>query len=206
MSMTSHLSALALATALAIATGADAAERLVLPPYPAERPWQQVTNKAAGVQFLWEYIPAGQRLGGYTDFLGAQAFPRAPGLDASGLIRRVFSNVAAACDGARVNGPKTGVEGGYPVAYGQVYCGQEKGKPTGADIFYKVIQGSEALYMVHREFRTPPSTTGGVHPFPKGSEAAAKAFMDARAQANAYLANSVYLCGDRGPDPRCRGR
>jgi hypothetical protein len=69
-----------------------------------------------------------------------------------------------------------------------------------------VIQGSEALYMVHREFRTPPSTTGGVHPFPKGSEAAAKAFMDARAQANAYLANSVYLCGDRGPDPRCRGR
>lgn len=211
MTLTSHLFVVALLAALAGSSGAraaapDSAERLVLPPYPAQRPWPQVTNQSRGVQFLWEFVPAGQRLDNYTDFLGAQAFPKAPGQDAAGLIRRVFSNVAGACESARVNGPKTAVEGGYAVAYGQVFCGREKGKATGADIFYKVIEGADALYMVHREFRTAPTSTAGVREFPKGSEAAAKAYMDSRGEADQYLLRSVYVCGARAVDPRCGRR
>ena len=206
MTMRSHVACAALLAGLAWSTGAVAAERLVLPPYPAARPWQEVNHQSHGVQFLWEYVPAGQRLDSYTDFLGAQAFPKTPGLDAGGMLRRVFSASAGACENVRVNGPKTSVEGGYRVAYGQVYCSREKGKATGADIFYKVIEGADAIYMVHREFRTPPTEVAGVRSFPKGSEAVASAFMAARTVANDYLSASVVLCGAASTDPRCRGR
>jgi hypothetical protein len=60
--------------------------------------------------------------------------------------------------------------------------------------------------MVHREFRTAPTQTAGVREFPKGSEAAAKAYMDSRGEADQYLLRSVYLCGGRAADPRCGRR
>ena len=61
-----------------------------------------------------------------------------------------------------------------------------------------------ALYVVNRDFRTPPSQLAGQTVFPKGQEEQAMALMKAQAAADSYLLRGVYLCGAAAVEPRCR--
>jgi hypothetical protein len=200
------LPALAALALVLIGAPVCAAERLVTEAYPGA-PWKTVTDEVAGTQFLREQIPADQQLEGHRDILVAQAMPKAPpGVAPSDLMKRIFANAVGRCANVRVNGPTAVEEGGYSVAYGQVYCSQEIGAETGASMFFKLIDGDDAVYMINREARVPPSEVAGVRVFPKGHEAEAKAALDAQWTAANYLEKSVYLCGPRGTDKRCAKR
>jgi hypothetical protein len=186
------------------ARAAPGAEHLVMQPYPGPPAWKLITDKAAGAKFYHEHIPVGQTVDDFTDILTDQNFPELHGADPAAYLKTVFGGVSNACSGVRVAGPTPLTEGGYHVVYGQVYCGQQNGQPFGVDIFYKVIGGDDALYVVSREFHVPPSANGGVLQFPPGQEARATALLKAQSVGDQYLANQVYLCGGRSTDARCK--
>jgi hypothetical protein len=194
--------ALAVSLAIAVATAARAQERLVLAPYPGGTPWRLVTDKAIGARFMREQIPADQTPEDFRDILTAQSFPQYQGSPA-GFLSGVFASAQKDCDALAVNGPKTLEEHGHLVAYAQVYCGRRKGKTYGMHMFFKAIQGADALYVVNRDFRTPPSDYPGTLTFPKGQEAQAIGFLKAEGEANRYLEDSVYLCAPQSTGSGC---
>ena len=182
---------------------AGGAERLVLKPYPGA-PWKRITDKSNAGGWIHEQIPAGESEAAFSKILTDQAFVANRGVDPSDFLQHIFASIGGACDGVKVNGPTPRLEGGYKVAYGQVYCGTQRGETFGVHLFYKVIQGDTALYSISWEDHTPPSADGATLSFPKGQAAQAMALMKAESAANAYLENAVYVCGGRSTDPRCR--
>ena len=195
---------LAIAMAFGCAAAAGAApvkERLVLAPYPGPPAWKTITDKSAGDQFYREQIPGNQTADNFSDILTWQNLPQERGVDPSVYLRNVFQAAAGDCDGLRVNGPTAAMEGGYRVAYGQVFCGQQKGKPYGVNIFFKAISGDQALYSAERDVHVPPGV-GGVQSFANVQQA--QTAMKDQAAANSYLVKSVYLCGARATDKRCK--
>jgi hypothetical protein len=181
-----------------------APEHLVMPPYPGA-PWKRITDKTDPVRHAWnhESIPADQTVEGFTDIISDQGYPWLAGSDPAAFLKGLYARFPASCDGVRVAGPVARTEGGFKVAYGQVYCGQQHGKPYGVATFYKVISGDAALYSINRDFQTPASPNGAVLTFPKGHEAEGMALLKAQGVADQYLADQVYLCGGRSTDPRC---
>ena len=198
------LAALLLAGPAAQAAPAPAAEHLVMAPYPGPPAWTSITDKVGANGFYHEHIPANQTVAGFTDILTDQSFNDHAGFDPAAYLKVVFAGIPNACSGARVTGPQVLQEGGYAVAYGQVYCGRQNGKSFGVMIFYKVISGHDSLYVISREFHTPPSANGALLSFPPGHEAQAAALLKAQSIADQYLANQVYLCGGPSTDTRCR--
>jgi hypothetical protein len=196
---------LALAASLALGAGAAAAadEHLVMKPYPAATPWKRITDKSGPQGWLHEQIPGNHKADDYSDILTDQAFVGARGADPAAFLHNIFQNVSSACDGVRVNGPTTRLEGGLRVAYGQVRCGTQRGQAFGVHIFYKAISGEAALYSISHDLRVPASANGDQLAFPKGEAAKAAALMKAEAAADSYLSNQVYVCGGRSTDPRC---
>jgi|WetSurMetagenome_2_1015567.scaffolds.fasta_scaffold193197_2 hypothetical protein len=184
------------------AAPAWAAERLVLEPYPGQG-WHDVVNEGNGARFIREQMPAGQTMQSFTDSLTAQSFPGQQGAAPDTLLGIIFKQFSQSCDMVATVGPKPAEEGGREVAYGQLYCGKQKGETYGAHIFIKVIQGSEALYVVDRDFRTPPSDHPGAPSFAKGQEKEALALLQAEAEASRYLTQQVYICDPVFPDPKC---
>jgi hypothetical protein len=200
--MRTTISAIAMALGCAAAAGAaPVKERLVLAPYPGRPAWKTITNKSAGDQFYREQIPGNQTVDNFTDILTSQNFPAERGVDPSVYLRNVFQAATGDCDGLRVNGPTAATEGGYRVAYGQVFCGQQKGKPLGVNIFFKAISGADALYSVERDVHVPPGI-GGMQSFANVQQM--QAAMKDQTTANAYLVKSVYLCGGKSTDKRCK--
>jgi hypothetical protein len=199
--------ALALAALLAVGVAAPALsaepERLVLEPYPSETPWKEATNQQQGQQFLREQIPSDQQIDAYRDILSAQSFPALRGKSPGDFLKGMFKRVAGACEGVRVNGPKEASEDGHAIAYGQIYCGRQKGQAFGVNMFFKVIAGDEALYVIQREIRVRPSASGGIQTFDASQIEELKALMNAQSTANAYLVDQVYLCGGASANPRC---
>jgi hypothetical protein len=198
----------ALAAALLVATAPALAgpmvEHLVMQPYPATAPWKLIADKNALQGFYHEQIPADQTVDSFSDILTDQDFPNLRGYDPAAYLKTVFAGFPNACSGVRVAGPQVMKEGGYAVAYGQVYCGQQNGKPFGVMDFYKVISGNGALYVISREFHTPVSSNGALLSFPPGHEADAKALLAAQRVGDQYLANQVYVCGGTSTDARCK--
>ncbi|HWA63365.1 MAG TPA: hypothetical protein VG939_18455 [Caulobacteraceae bacterium] len=192
------------ALAAVVPAAALAQERLVLAPYPGPPAWKEVTHKVAGLKFLREFIPADQRIEAYRDILTAQSFPEQRGADPARYLNAVFQGAAGACDGVRVNGPKLAREDGHAVAYGQVYCARQKGQAFGVTMLFKVFAGDDSLYVVQREFRTPPQDAPGVMSASPAQSAQLLALVRAQAAADRYLAGQVYLCGTRSADRRCR--
>jgi hypothetical protein len=184
---------IAIALMLAFASTSAMSETLVVPPYPANPAWKNITDKANADQKLMEWIPANQGENAIDDILTEQVFYQMKNTDPAKLINNIFQQSAQACDRVRVNGPTRQTENGYPVAYGQVYCGHQKGTAIDVDIFLKAIGGHNALYVVQREFHRPmdAGSVPGVISFAKGANV--RGFMDARAAADGYLANSVKL-------------
>jgi hypothetical protein len=198
-----------LAAALVVLIGAPRAwaaptsEQLVMRPYPGPTPWKRITDQANATQWMHEQIPGDQTVDSFTDILTDDGFRELGGRDPSQFLRVVFDGFAKACDGVRLNGPVARSEGGFAVAYGQVYCGRKRGADFGVQVFYKVIGGAAALYSISREFHVPPSADGGQPLFPNGEAGRAKALVAAESVAGDYLARGVYLCGGRSTDPRC---
>jgi len=188
---------------LASAANAASPERLVVGPYPASPAWRMITNQAeGGGAWIREWAPPSQRGPEYPDIVTAQSFPSARGEDPAAFLRVIFGRTAGACDQVRVNGPVTHVEGGYRVAYAQVYCSHERGKTFGVNMFFKAIGGADALYAVNRHVQVPPSAVAGVQSFANAADAARAA--SAAALANRFLSQSVYVCGGASTDARCR--
>jgi hypothetical protein len=204
--MTRLTIAAAFALALSAAGAAHAAERLVLEPYPGEPAWTKVTDQRQGQAFLWELIPSDQKIEAYRDILTAQGFPGGQNRDPATFLKGVFSRTAGACTGVRVNGPREATEDGRKVAYAQVFCARQTGRDFGVNMFFKAIQGAEGLYVVQREFRVPPSQTGGVQSFSGEQAQAMMALIKDQSVANHYLVEAVYLCADASTDPRCTGK
>jgi hypothetical protein len=194
--------AMFLAMTTAAASAAPVTEHLVLAPYPGPPAWKVITNKSNGGQFYREQIPGDQTAENFTDILTSQNFPQQRGVDPSVFLQNVFRAAAGDCDGLRVNGPTPQQQGGYAVAYGQVYCGQQKGKPYGVTIFFKAISGDDALYSVERDVHVPANPAGGALTFKDQQQMTAS--MKDQTTANDYLVKSVYLCGARSTDRRCR--
>jgi hypothetical protein len=196
----------AMAAAMAAQAGAAwAQERLVLAPYPGPPAWRRITDKSGPQGYIHEQIPIGQSEDGFTDILTDQAFRNLAGADPGAFLQRIMVGMPNACEGVRVNGPTLRIEDGRRVAYGQIFCGAQRGQSFGVDLFYKVIGGAEALYSVSREFRVPPSPNGGELAFPRDQAARAMALVKAQGVANDYLVHQVYLCGPHAGDARCAG-
>jgi hypothetical protein len=195
---------LALSVLMTAATGAAAAEHLVMGPYPAETPWKTATLVDKGGKHLREQIPADQNIDHYRDILTDQVFPEAKAQAPEAFLKDMFVRVQGVCDGVRVNGPRASTGAGYPAAYAQIYCGRQKGRDFGVNMFFKVIQGDDALYVIQREFRVPPSAQGGVQSFDQSQVDAMRALMAGQMAASHYLVEQVYLCGPRAQDERCR--
>lgn len=194
---------LTLSLFLQTAVAGEAKEKLILEPYPSDTPWQEVTNNSKGDQWLREQIPSDQKIEAYKDILTAQSFPQQKATEPSAFLKGMFSRVGGACDHVRVNGPKEQQEGGYAIAYAQIYCGKQKGADFGVNMFFKVIRGTNALYVIQREFRVPPSEVGGVTSFTKDQMEQMMSLMKGQSVANSYLVSSVYLCGEKSTDKRC---
>jgi hypothetical protein len=195
--------ALVCAAACLLLSSAAGAETLDVPPYPGA-PWKMITDKHDDKLVWIEWIPADQSEDNIKDILTEQAFAgntQDPGEFARGLLARI----AGACRDASVNGPKSGTENAYPVAYAQAYCVGQKGADKDVDIFIKVIGGDDALYVVQREFRRPavPGARPGLTVFAKDQKAEALARMAAQSEADKFLVDKVQLCpatcGDGAP-------
>jgi hypothetical protein len=184
----------------AMASVAQAAETLMVAPYPANPPWKNITDKANDEQKLLEWIPADQNENAINDILTEQVFYKLKNADPAMLIGSIFKSSAQACDRIRVNGPIRQTESGYPVAYAQIYCGHQKGTTIDVDIFIKAIGGHDAMYVVQREFHRPvaPGGVPGVISFAKNQGAQMRAFMAARTVANDYLVSKTKLCANAG--------
>jgi hypothetical protein len=99
---------------------APAPERLAITPVPG---WVRITNQQSADGWDHEHVPKGQTAANFTQIITDQGYMALPHADPAAFLRARFANIANACTGAAVNGPKTAVEAGVPVAYGQFYCG-----------------------------------------------------------------------------------
>lgn len=163
------------------------AERLVMGPYPAESPWKQVTERHTRDGSLVEWVPAGQAREGAHDVLTRQTFFGRRDVGALALASDSAKAAALECGAARTDGPRPGTEDGNDVAYAEVTCSRGSGSTRDALVLLKVIRGREALYLARCEFRALPSAAR-------------------LREANAYLADQVYLCPLAGGIGRCAKR
>jgi hypothetical protein len=193
------------AATLALAGAAQAqpaAERLVLKPF-AGAPWTRITDQTRGSAWDHEAIPPGESEDDFTQILSDEGFPDLAGIDPADFLKQRFAQDTLACDSVRVIGPTARTEGGFRVVYGQLYCGEQRGKDYGAHIFFKIMVGAAALYAVSLDVRTPASSTAGVLSFPPGHEADMQALLQTETAADRYVESNVYLCGGRSTDARC---
>jgi hypothetical protein len=201
MAMRTWIAAAAFALAAGGAASAQPAEpeHLQIAPYPAAAPWKQVTDKQNAAQLYQEWIPAEQSVEAISDILTRQAFFQLKDQDPGGFVAGFMQRFAGVCRDVRINGPKAGVENGFRVAYGQVYCVGHKQAHEDVEIFVKALSGHDALHVVQREFRRPEvaGRTAGVMSFTNADEA--KAVLAAQGTANDYLVGQVRLCAP-GPD------
>jgi hypothetical protein len=153
-------------------------ERLVMAPYPAATPWKQVSDRHTRGGSIAVWVPAGQDLEHARDLLTRQVILGRGKVAPSDLASELAKAYTERCPDARVGGPRRGTEDGNDVAYTEVSCSLQQ------LVLLKVIRGHEALYAAQREFRREP-------------EAAALR------EANAYLAEQVYLCPVIGGTGRC---
>lgn len=144
MSVRALITAFLLTLACASAAMAEP-ERLEWLPYPDGATWKQITDQNDGETHWWhEFIHNDQDVETYKDILSGQEFPG--GRDPSAFINGIFARMTPACETMKVNGPKTGTEGGFAVAYAQIYCGRQKGKDFGVNLFVKAIDGGDAFF------------------------------------------------------------
>jgi hypothetical protein len=182
------------------ATAQNATEKFIVPPYPGATPWKPHIVARLLPQIAWvEWWPEDQPENEIRDILTTQVMKRGK-IEPATFLTSMFARIANSCTGAIANGPKEKTENGFPVAYGQLYCTGQKGAGKDVDIFFKIIGGSDALYIIEREFRRPaePGAQPGIRHFPGDQMAEIKADMDAKEIADRYL-TQVRLCPSDQP-------
>ena len=185
---------------LATGSAASAAERLVLGPYPGMT-WHDVVNQTNGIHFFRERMPEGQTPDNFPDLMTSQSITDYRG-PPDRFLSTTFAQLGQNCDTVETVGPTVTEESGHQVAYGRLYCGRQKGQANGVHIFFKVILGSDALYVIDRDFKIPASD----HPStPALPEAQAIPFLQAEGAARKYLTDQVFICDPVFPEPRCSG-
>lgn len=138
-------------------------EKLVVPVYPTGN-WKTLADSGTDAQTLVEYIPEGQTAQTMTDLLQIRTGFGAQQAQPKAFMTSLFTGFSKSCSSMNVNGPVEAIENGHAVAYGEMFCKNSK-QPAGKDmdIFVKVIQGKEALYIIQRDFHRPtePGTAAG---------------------------------------------
>lgn len=181
------------------------AESLLVPSYPGDTPWKQITNARNNQGQLVEWIPSDQSPDDIKDILTEQVFiqlkSESPAMFLGGFLKRV----GEACERARTNGLKEASENGYRIAYAQAYCTNQKGAGKDVDIFIKAIGGNDALYVVQREFRRSarPGATPGITTFSADQMGEMAARLKAQGDANRFLVDKVRLCPSSMDVGRC---
>ena len=94
---------------------AKSTEVLIVPPYPSEPHWKEITNKKNNRMELVEWAPVDQtgnskglfvRQSAIRDILTKQIFYDLKDEDPSAFVSKILAGVGKACQRARVNGPK----------------------------------------------------------------------------------------------------
>lgn len=173
---------------------AEATETLIVPPYPAQVPWQQIRTERKGPIESIEWRPPSQEEGRGKDALQETIVHDTKTSPSQHIITMEFRYLPLMCSGgARINGPIERIEGGYTVAYAQSYCSNQAGTSEDVDRFTKVVRGRDNLYIVTRSFRRPMehSPTPGVRHF--SNQDAAQQALDEQAAANNFL-SQIRLC------------
>jgi hypothetical protein len=179
-------------------------ERLVFTPYPGDGKWKEITNKSGPDGWMRESIPSEQDVADIKDIITLQAFANLKSSDPANFLEGMMKRSRSACENVRVNGPNKREEKGQDVAYGQVYCGKQRGKDYGVNMFIKVLKGKDALYVVQREFHVPATAVGGVTSFSADQMDKMKAMIKAINETNQYLAEGAFVCGPTDADVRCK--
>lgn len=192
-----------LVTLQAPAGASEQSERLVLGDLPGSSTWTMVTDESSAEGWIQEYIPAGQSVPDYKDIWVVQGFPALKGMDPGRFLAGMLKGAEQSCESVRVNGPKASEEEELKVAYAQLYCGRQVGQDFGANLHIKVISGRDALYVIQREFRVPPSTTAGVQSFPADKMKEMIELMRGQEEANRHLSSNVYVCAPAAAQGRC---
>jgi hypothetical protein len=201
-----HIALLALLAAFCGSALAEpAAETLIVPPYPAAAPWQALPAEQNDNQKTERWIPADQSATAHSDLLAAFTTFKPDSKDPVVAMTTEIFFARLHCRDTSVNGPKQGVENGYPVAYAQVYCVGNKDSNEDIDTFIKVIVGKAVNYSVWREFRRPAvrGAKPGVSEFPAGKLDEAKARLEAQGIADKFLVDQVQLCPLAGGSGEC---
>jgi hypothetical protein len=187
-----------------LANAQDNTERLYYGTLPGFVSWKQVTDENGKNGWLREFVPSEQEVSAYKDMWVIQAFVKLKDKNPGKFLTGMFKGAGRSCEAVRVNGPKEMEEAEYSVAYGQLYCGQQKGESFGVNLFVKVISGKDALYVVQREFRVAPSKIGGVQSFGADQLKEMGALIKTQGEANQFLSQSVYVCALSDQSEHCQ--
>lgn len=185
-----------------VAADTPSGEALIMPPYPAQTPWKQISSEQKNTIRTTEWRPADRKEGDASDRL-LQTKNFGTKSSASQDILMGFGIFKMVClGGLRINGPIERIEGEYTVAYAQAYCSDLYGTHEDIDDFVKSIRGRDALYSVTRSFRRPTERgVPGVRKFSgDNAQAASDAVMEEQAAVNRYL-GEVHLCPAAEPCP-----
>lgn len=179
-------------------------ESLVVKPYPAVTPWKALPVKQNEKQKTEQWVPADQSETAFRDLLAAYTDLKPLDKTPAAVMRTEIFFARIHCRAASVNGPKEGIENGYPVAYAQVYCVGNRDTNEDIDSFIKVIIGKSLNYTIIREFHRPavPGAKPGLSEFPAGKEAEAKTKLEAEI-ADKFLVDQVQLCPLASGDGKC---
>jgi hypothetical protein len=182
-----------------------AVEMLIVPPYPAATPWKALPVKQTESQKTERWIPADQSEAAFRDLLEADTYLKPLDKDPIVAMTTEIFMARIHCRAASVNGPKEGVENGYPVAYAQVYCVGNRDSNEDIDYFLKVIIGKSVNYTVLREFHRPAAAGAkpGIREFSADKEDEAKAQLEAQGTADKFLVDQVQLCPPASGSGEC---
>lgn len=200
--------ALAILAAVSLAGAAGAAgakERLVMDPYPGDKPWKEVVNQATEDLTVRELVPEGQTATQHIDVLVLQANHHLRhAVTPDRFLTHVLRQTESDCQAVLVTGPRAVVEDGRDVAYGQAYCGRRKGQVYGMSMYFKVVDGDDALYLIERDIIVPPTDTPGGKPYGPDRADEAMALMRKQGEAGRYMLTGVRLCTDDSANPKCQ--
>ncbi len=129
-----------------------AAERLVMPLFPAE--WVEILKESGPIEVV-EYLPNGQNLATWEDKIILQVYHDLNDLPLDAIQRRTQGQNRNRCTGV-IEGPlQSGLNNGYPSAFWTMGCRYVNANGSGETQYTKAIQGETALYVLSRVWRTP---------------------------------------------------
>jgi hypothetical protein len=195
------------------ATAADE-EMLILPPHPGWGQWKAITEQRSPDRTFIERIPEAQSPNEVKDIVIEQFYrgiqEKISPVELLQKLPMFAQNTN--CEKVKASSPVAGVEGGFKVAYAQMYCQKQKGQSYGYIDLQKAIQGSNGIYVVQREWRVnsfefASSSTNNTSLVPQeafGSAEKATAWFESVKVSDQYLVKSVFLCSNGDGKRPCK--